>query len=96
MYFEWKSVIMKCEMRVITKSTNLHGCISTNKNHSYKHNEQINNRNIENYLKQYGFGWLYKGFFFTCGNTFGHMLNYVFWMKVSNNEMRNACNNKIH
>jgi hypothetical protein len=30
-------------------------------------------------LKKYGFGWLYKDFFFTCGNTFGHILyNWIF------------------
>ena len=50
--------------------------LCTNKNHSYKHNEQINSQQI---LKTYGFGSLYRpiGIFFTCGkNTFGHILLY--------------------
>ena len=66
--------------------------LCTNKNHLYKHNEQINSQHIDNsecfgvnfvkiYPKwlhnkkklKYGFGWLYRDFF-TCGNTFGHIL----------------------
>ena len=51
--------------------------LCTNKKHSYKHNEQINKQNIDNseclkfiqkwldynFLKKYGFGWLYRDFF---------------------------------
>ena len=52
--------------------------LCTNKNHSYKHNEQINKQNIENsecfgvkYIKidftifflKYGFGWLNRDIF---------------------------------
>ena len=58
--------------------------LCTNKNHSYKHNEQINKQNIENsecfgvkYVKidftiiffKYGFGRLYTDIF-TFSNTF--------------------------
>ena len=49
--------------------------LCTNKNHSYKHNEQINRQNIDNseYFgvklvknrKKYGFGRLYRDFFYT-------------------------------
>jgi hypothetical protein len=62
-----------------------------NKNHSYKHNEQINSQNIDNsecfgvkFVKIYPemtiICWKnmvlidYIGIFFTCGNTFGHIL----------------------
>jgi hypothetical protein len=64
----------------------------TNKNHSYKHNEQINNQNIDN-SECFGVKFVkiypemttiiffknmvlvdYIGIFFTCGNTFGHIL----------------------
>ena len=67
--------------------------LCTNKNNSYKHNEQINSQNIDNsecfgvkFVKiypeitsQYFFFKNmvlvdYIGIYFTCGNTFDHIL----------------------
>jgi hypothetical protein len=62
--------------------------LCTDKNHSYKHNEQINSQNIDNseclgvkFVKiypemtsQYFFEKIWFWYFFTCGNTFGHIL----------------------
>ena len=67
--------------------------LCTNKNNSYKHNEQINSQNIDNsecfgvkFVKIYPeitsqYFFLknmvlvdYIGIYFTCGNTFDHIL----------------------
>ena len=74
----------------------------TNKKHSYKHNEQINSQNIDNsecfgvrfvkiYPEKIWFWLIIKGFFFTYGNTFGHILYKIFMKNVHFLRKSTAC-----